>query len=228
VTSLSRFDPLAEDYESWFATPLGAFVAQRERELILHLLEANSGKTIVEVGSGTGYFLREVAFFGARCVGVEPSAEMLAVSMSRSGRAIDYVRGCGEALPIKDATVDAVLFMTTLEFVQDVDATIREAARVVRPDGKLVIGVLNAEGPWAQARRREGGLWRDARFFSGAELKAELSHLGAIRVEYCVHVPPNASSWPRPLMRLADWLLRRLLPAKGALIGIQVRLGRPR
>jgi ubiquinone/menaquinone biosynthesis C-methylase UbiE len=42
--------------------------------------------------------------------------------------------------------------MTTLEFVQDVSAALEEARRVVRPGGRLVFGVLNAEGSWAFAK----------------------------------------------------------------------------
>jgi ubiquinone/menaquinone biosynthesis C-methylase UbiE len=226
TASLTRFDELAETYEGWFTTRLGAFVARREKELILRLLQSGPGEVILEVGSGTGYFLREAARPGARCIGVEPSAEMLAVAMSRPLVNVDYVIGCGESLPFKDASCDGLLYMTTLEFVQDVDAALREATRVVRPGGRLVFGVLNADGPWARARKREGGLWADARFYGSAELGALLSPLGAVQIDYCVHVPPQLGWLPAPLMSLVDWLVRRLSPAGGALIGARVTKGR--
>ena len=226
MNAVTRFDDLAATYEAWFDTPLGRYVARSEKELILGLLRPTYADVILEVGSGTGYFLRELAGSGARCIGIEPSVEMLAVAVSRSGGIIDYVRGRGEALPFESGAFDALLFMTTLEFAQDVEAAVREAARVTRPGGHLVCGVLNEDGPWARARRREGGLWNEARFFRAAELAALLSPLGAVRVSFCVHVPPQFSRLPGPCLSLMDGLLRRLFPASGALIGAHVTLGR--
>jgi SAM-dependent methyltransferase len=151
---------------------------------------------------------------------------MLAVAMSRPLVNVHYAIGCGESLPFKDASFDGLLYMTTLEFVQDVDAAIREATRVVRPGGRLVFGVLNADGPWARARKREGGLWAEARFYRSAELEALLLPLGAAQIDYCVHAPPRLGWLPAPLMSLADGLIRRLFPASGALIGARVSKGR--
>jgi ubiquinone/menaquinone biosynthesis C-methylase UbiE len=226
TAGLTRFDELAKSYEDWFATRLGALVDRRERELMLGLLRPHFGEAILEVGSGTGYFLRALVRSGARCVGVEPSREMLAAAASRPAENIDYVRGRGESLPFRDACFDGLLYMTTIEFVQDVDAALEEARRVVRAGGRMVFGVLNADGPWARARRREGGLWTEARFYRTAELEALVSPIGAVQIDYCVHVPPQFGWLPAPLMQLLDWLLRRIFPASGALIGVRVAKGR--
>ena len=222
MAALSRFNELANTYEEWFATRLGSLVARREKELIVGLLRPTAGETMLEVGSGTGYLMREIARSGARCVGVEPSAAMLAVAVSRSGRTIDYVRGRSESLPFREASFHGLLYMTTLEFMQDVDASLREGVRVVRPDGRLVFGVPNAKGPWARARRREGGLWNEARFFGASELEAMLSAYGAVQVESCVHVPPQLGWLPVPVLSVIDLLMRRLSPGSGALVGARV------
>jgi len=222
MAALRRFNELANTYEEWFATRLGSFVARREKELIIALLRPRVGEAMLEVGSGTGYFLREIARSGARCVGVEPSSAMIDIAASRSGHAIDYVRARGESLPVRDASFDGLLYMTTLEFMEDVDAALREAMRVVRPDGRLVIGVLNANGPWARARRREGGLWNEARFFGAAELETMLSALGAVQVESCVHIPPQLGWLPVPVLSVIDSLMRCVFPGSGALLGARV------
>jgi ubiquinone/menaquinone biosynthesis C-methylase UbiE len=226
IASLTRFDGLAESYEEWFATPLGAFVDGKEKELILNLLRPQADETILEVGSGTGYFLRTVSRSGAHCVGIEPSLDMLAVATSRPHRSIDYVGGRGESLPFRDGCFDGLLYMTTLEFVQDVDAALQEVRRVVRPGGRLVFGVLNADGPWVRARRREGGLWTEARFYRPAELEALLSTLVPVQIDYCVHIPPQVYWLPAPLLNILDRLLHRISPASGALIGARVAKGR--
>jgi ubiquinone/menaquinone biosynthesis C-methylase UbiE len=227
MKSVSQFDDLAQTYENWFGGHLGAFIGRLETDLVLGSLRPEQGEAILEVGSGTGYFLRKVSRLGARCVGIEPSLKMLSVATSQALANVDYVRGCGESLPFKAACFDGLFYMTTLEFVQDADAAIQEAGRVVRSGGRLVFGVLNAEGSWARARKREGGLWAEARFFHTRELEALLSQLGAVEVGYCVHLPPQLARLPAPLMGVADKLLRRLFPAHGALIVARVTPWRP-
>jgi ubiquinone/menaquinone biosynthesis C-methylase UbiE len=220
---LGRFDDLAGRYEDWFATGLGAFVARQETALLLELLRPAAGERVLEVGAGTGYFLRAVARTGARCVGLDPSVAMLAVAKVGGGDgAIGYVRGRGEALPFPDGGFDALLAMTVLEFVADVEAVVAEAVRVVRPGGRLVFGVLNVRGPWARARRRQGGLWAAARFFTAVELGELLAPYGRVQLVYGVHVPPWAGSLPAPVIEVTDQVLRRLMPASGALIAAQL------
>jgi len=221
---LVLFDPLAAGYEAWFETKLGAFVAERERDLLLRLLRASPRERVLEIGSGTGFFLREIARTGAYCVGLEPSRGMLEVARSHALPAVEYVRGAAEALPFTPASFDAAIFMTALEFVANVDAALREARRVVRPGGRLVFGVLNAAGPWAEARRREGGLWEKARFFSAAELSTFLTPFGDVTIDFCVHAPPSAEAWPTALLRVADRVRRLVNRESGALIGARVQL----
>jgi len=222
VGSLSRFDALAVDYEAWFATHVGAFVARLEEQLILDLLDPKASELILEVGSGTDYFLRAATRSGARGVGIEPSEEMLAAAVAQTSTSIDHVRGRGESLPFKDECFDALLCMTALEFVQDPHAVLDQATRVVRPGGRLVFGVLNAAGPWARSRKREGGLWDEAHFFRTAELESLLSPLGTVQIDYRLHIPPQLGWLPAPLMSALDRLIHRFFPTSGALIGAHV------
>ena len=226
VAGLTRFDRLAGGYEGWFESQLGAFVARLERDMIRRLLRPRPHERLLEVGCGTGFFLRDVARTGASCFGIDPSREMLSVAASRPVENIAYQQACAEALPFPGASFDGALFFTTLEFVQDDQAAVLEAARVVRPGGRLVFGVLNSDGPWAQARRREGGLWAETRFYSRSELESLLSPFGGLTIDYCVHVPPRLGGLPAPVLGAANALLRRVRPDGGALIGARVDLGR--
>jgi SAM-dependent methyltransferase len=149
---------------------------------------------------------------------------MLSVATGRATAGLAYVKGRAEALPFADASFHAVLCMTTLEFVQDVDAAIREAARVTRRGGRLVFGVLNADSPWARLRRKQGGIWSQARFYRAAELHDLLAPLGTVSLERCVYFPPSAQSLPVLLLTLLDAILGRLLPTSSALIGARVDL----
>src|SRR5262249_14342123 len=61
----------------------------------------------------------------------------------RSGLDVDYVRGVAEALPADDGMFDAVVCCDVLEHVSDLNATIREAARVLRPGGLYLYDTIN-------------------------------------------------------------------------------------
>jgi ubiquinone/menaquinone biosynthesis C-methylase UbiE len=178
------------------------------------------------VGSGTGHFLREFARSGARCVGIEPSEEMLSVARASPMEGVQYLRGEGEHMPLADGIFDCVAYITTLEWVADVEACVSEAVRICVPGGRLVFLVLNARGPWYRQRVAEGGLWAEARFFDEATLRQLLSPYGTVTVEYAVHVPPSWARLPPVVIGVGDAAFRRLDRSDGALLGVRVDLRR--
>uniref|UniRef100_A0A7C2G4V5 Methyltransferase domain-containing protein n=1 Tax=Thermus islandicus TaxID=540988 RepID=A0A7C2G4V5_9DEIN len=166
---MDPFASLAEAYEAWYETPLGAHVIAEEERVLRGLLPP--GESLLEVGAGTGYWLRRLPY--PRRVGVEPSEAMLAVGRRRAPEAT-WVRARGEALPFPGGRFDVVLLFTTLEFVEDVERVLQEARRVLRPGGALVVGILDALSPWAALYRRLGekGVrpWSHARFLAREDL----------------------------------------------------------
>jgi ubiquinone/menaquinone biosynthesis C-methylase UbiE len=199
ANSWRPFDSLAESYDRWYETPLGSFVDRAERQAIFDLLAARPGELILDVGSGTGRYARELVSQGMRCVSLEPSPAMLAIAQ----------RGA------------------SLEFVADVDAALAEAARVAKPRGRVVIGVLNRRGPWAARRRRSSdAVWKAAHFFTRAEMEQRLRVFGEVRTRVCVHVPPQLDRAPWPLLSLVEWLGARVAPSLGAFMAFRVDLRR--
>ncbi|AEV16803.1 MAG: class I SAM-dependent methyltransferase [Thermus sp.] len=167
------FAGLAEAYEAWYQTPLGAYVIGEEERALKGLLPF--GESLLEVGAGTGYWLGRLPY--PKKVGVEPSSAMLRVGRKRVPEA-EWVAARGEALPFPEGAFDLVLLFTVLEFVEDVERVLAEAKRVRRPGGALVVGILEALSPWAALYRRLGekGVlpWKGARFLSREDLHALL------------------------------------------------------
>ncbi|KPD32093.1 methyltransferase [Thermus scotoductus] len=164
------FAPLAETYEAWYETPLGAFVIAEEEKALRALLPP--GESLLEVGAGTGYWLKRLPY--ARKVGLEPSLAMLQVGRRRVPEAT-WVEGRAEALPFPGQSFDVVLLFTVLEFVEDVEKALVEARRVLKPGGSLLLGILEALSPWAALYRRLGekGVlpWAQARFLTREDLQ---------------------------------------------------------
>jgi SAM-dependent methyltransferase len=80
---------------------------------------------------------------------------MLALAARRGIRAI---RGVGEALPIRSASIDLVLVVFVIEFVDDLDGFLGEAARVLRGRGRLVVGFMDKDSAWGRYFRRNSAV----------------------------------------------------------------------
>jgi ArsR family transcriptional regulator len=110
------------------------------------LLDVLSGDVIhdlLDIGTGTGRILEIVAPNVERAVGIDLSRDMLAVARANLERAefkhCQVRHGDMYALALANASVDVVTIHQVLHFADDPGAVIAEAARVLRPEGRLVI-----------------------------------------------------------------------------------------
>ncbi|MFA4669115.1 methyltransferase domain-containing protein [Pyrococcus kukulkanii] len=171
MPKIKPFEEHRDRYESWF-----------ERNKLAYLSELNAVKEVlpegecVEVGVGTGRF---AAPLGIK-VGVEPSKKMAEVAEKRG---IKVIPGVAEDLPFEDSSLVCILMVTTICFVDDPEKTIREAYRVLKPGGYLIIGFVDRESPIGreyEEKKDKSLFYREARFFSTKELIELLKKQGFI------------------------------------------------
>jgi ubiquinone/menaquinone biosynthesis C-methylase UbiE len=112
---------------------------------------ARSGDRILDVGSGTGYFVRMLAdIAGPRgsVVGVDAAPEMIAHASSRSRSAanVSFEVGSAGALSFPDSSFDVVVSSLTMHHVAAAEqlAAVQEMRRVLRPGGRLLIAEFQA------------------------------------------------------------------------------------
>jgi len=157
-------------YEAWFERNKAAYSC--ELAAVKRLLP--EGEKGLEVGVGSGRFAAPLGIGW----GVEPAAEMTRLARAEG---IRVARGVAEDLPFDDGTFDFVLMVTTVCFLDDLSASFREAARVIRPGGHLVVGFVDKESPLGRRYHREkekSVFYGIARFLGVDEIVEEMRRAG--------------------------------------------------
>jgi LmbE family N-acetylglucosaminyl deacetylase/SAM-dependent methyltransferase len=179
----------AAAYDHWFDSPWGAHAAGVETRAVMRAIDGGfDGRSVVDVGCGSGRLGAELRRAGARVIGIDTEPAMLDIAR---GRIDDVVIGDILALPLPDGSVDVALAVTVLEFVDDRATAMAELARVTRPGGRVIVGALNPHSPWGVAHHREFSTmpWRSARFLTRGQLRALGTPYGRVALDGALYAP---------------------------------------
>lgn len=157
-------------YDDWFERYAAAYQSEL---LAVRALLPWRGLGLA-IGVGTGRF---AAPLGVQ-VGLDPAREVLAYAAKRG---VLVVQGVAEALPFSNSSFDYILSVTTICFVDDTTAMLKEACRVLKPGGELVIGFIDQTSDLGQhylAHQAENVFYREATFYSADEVGQLLRDTG--------------------------------------------------
>jgi SAM-dependent methyltransferase len=164
------FEEHSLDYEHWFDR--NRLVYDSELRAVKALLPER-GKGL-EIGVGSGRFAAPLNIE----IGVEPAVAMRALARDKGIRVIG---GAAEALPFKESVFDFALMVTTICFVDNAEAAVREAYRVLKPDGSVVIGFIDKDSLIGRSyvrKRHESLFYGIATFYSLDEVVHYLRKTG--------------------------------------------------
>ena len=148
------------------------FLWNRMTDAIVETIAQLPRGSVLDVGSGASKELVRLAKLGWEAWAVDPSAHMLGMSQMTGDEAqtsIKLVRAIGEELPFADNSLDVVACQAALDHFSDRHAFMREAARVVKPNGRVVISLNNFEGLACKIGRALHPLARASRLHHCAE-----------------------------------------------------------
>ena len=127
---------VAEGFDALrFSGPIGRYLLECQQALLLEALAPAKGRTVIDVGTGTGRAAIGLAEAGAAVIGVDASVEMLRVARAKAaGAAIALPVGIADAhaLPFASRSVDAVVCVRLLMHAIDWRKCVGELCRVAR------------------------------------------------------------------------------------------------
>ncbi|HBC0466389.1 TPA: methyltransferase domain-containing protein [Legionella pneumophila] len=167
IESVKIFNQFANRYDSWFDTHSAVFQSELES---LKKVVPQSGEGL-DVGVGSGRFS---AALGVNR-GIDPSIKLRHLASSRG---INVYEGVAESLPFQNEQFDFVLFNTVLCYLDLPLMALLEAKRVLKPNGKLIIGMIDKNsmlGKTYEATKQDNPFYRHAHFYSVNEV-LELLH----------------------------------------------------
>ena len=171
------FNHSAREYDDWFVRNESAY---RSELAAVKAFLPLSGRGL-EIGVGTGRFAAPLGIE----VGVEPARAMAAIARKRG---IKVLEAYAEELPFEDESFDFVLMVTVLCFLADPFRALREATRVLKPRGRLIIGMIDPDSPLGrayEANKKKSKFYRQAKFHPVGQVLKWLEDLGYADLKTC-------------------------------------------
>ena len=167
-------EPAADALSDALSASLGCGVPTAVADL-------HPGEVVLDLGSGAGADVlisaRRVAP-GGRVIGLDMTEEMLELARRNATAAgadnVSFVQGYLEDVPLPDASVDVVISNCVLNLAADKAVVLREAARVLRPGGRLAVTDVVADPGMDPVTRADMQQWTGC--VAGALTVAEMEH----------------------------------------------------
>jgi len=148
VESAVELAPL-EGYTAWaaFYDDDGNPLIPLEGDAVRDLVGPLNGRTVLDLGCGTGRHTLSFAQGGARVAAVDQCVAMMSGARRKlAGFPVLWARLALPArLPFRSGTFDLIVLGLVAEHLPDLTSVIRESARVTRPGGRLVLSALHPD-----------------------------------------------------------------------------------
>lgn len=175
--SLESFNRMAAIYDQ---SIYGKYTVSLHRSVISQI-ESDIYVSVLDLGCGTGQLLSCISAPGVELAGIDIASQMIAQSRRKLGEQADLREGDVEQLPWEDESFDLVLSTLAFHHYPNPGLVLKEAARVLKPGKKLIIGDVWLPTPLRQLvnglvfpSSKEG----DVRLYTRREIRELLAEAG--------------------------------------------------
>ena len=138
-------------------------------------------RDILSVGCGPAVIESGLSESGFRLTGLDISREAL----NSAPDSIRTVVARAEDMPFPDSSFDAVVFIASLQFIEDYQKAIARTANALRPDGKLIVMLLNPQSDFFKEKLTDPNSYiRRVRHINTSEIEAVIADKFSVRTEY--------------------------------------------
>ena len=186
------FHEHADRYDSWFVSDKGKILFQNELKAVKKVIRGIAIGDSVELGVGTGEFAVNLNIG----LGIDPAWNALKYAKRRG---IEVIQGIAEQTPFRENIFDTVFIIVSICYVKSPTDTVKEAYRILRNNGYLIIGFIDRESPWGEFylhKKRSGHVfYKPANFYTFDEIQELLRRNGfkIIKVVSIIRQKPTDS-----------------------------------
>ena len=164
------FDIYYKKYDAWYDRNKFAYLS--ELEAVKRVLP-RKGKGL-EIGVGTGRF----AYALGIKYGIDPSKNMIRIAEKRG---VNVKQGYGERVPFEDNVFDYAAIIISICFVKNPQKVLEEANRVLRENGKIIIGIVDKESFLGKFYQKKTSVfYKQAKFLSVKEVMGLIEETGFV------------------------------------------------
>ena len=129
------------DHADWNFRPILGAIQRARFRLALSLLGENRFERLLEIGYGSGVFMPELARHCHELSGVDvhDRGHLVSEALSKLDIQASLVSASAERMPFADLSFDAVVAVSSFEFIEQLDDACREIRRVLKPNGVFVV-----------------------------------------------------------------------------------------
>ena len=171
---MNIFDSYCDKYDDWYENHKFAYLSELEA---LRKVVPKSARGL-EIGVGTGRFAAPLNI----TLGIDPSQKMLEIASQRD---VNIRWGYGEDLPFTTDSFDYAAIIITLCFVKDPFQVLKEARRVIKKGGQLIIAIIDKDSYLGRFYQKKKSVFYDrAHFFRVEEVEHLLKQTGFNKFTY--------------------------------------------